>query len=74
MKFSVEVLCRNSLLHACAVRSHDGSGITTELLVVSFFSVQMLRRISKESVLKLPFPSRLVIASRESRLAMWQAE
>jgi hydroxymethylbilane synthase len=29
---------------------------------------------SKEFVLKVNFPSKLVIASRESRLAMWQAE
>lgn len=28
----------------------------------------------KEPVLKAPFPSKLIIASRESRLAMWQAE
>ncbi|RJG05650.1 hydroxymethylbilane synthase [Noviherbaspirillum cavernae] len=32
------------------------------------------QRTSKEHVLKVSFPSRLVIASRESRLAMWQAE
>jgi hydroxymethylbilane synthase len=31
-------------------------------------------RTSKESVLKVSVPSKLVIASRESRLAMWQAE
>jgi len=29
---------------------------------------------SKESVLNVSTPSKLVIASRESRLAMWQAE
>lgn len=31
-------------------------------------------RKSKEAVLKFPPPKKLVIASRESRLAMWQAE
>jgi hydroxymethylbilane synthase len=29
---------------------------------------------SKESLLKVPYPGKLIIASRESRLAMWQAE
>jgi hydroxymethylbilane synthase len=32
------------------------------------------QRTSKEPVLKVSVPSKLVIASRESRLAMWQAE
>jgi hydroxymethylbilane synthase len=32
------------------------------------------RQSSKEAVLKFPSPQKLVIASRESRLAMWQAE
>jgi hydroxymethylbilane synthase len=36
--------------------------------------MQSRDRKSKEAVLKFPSPQKLVIASRESRLAMWQAE
>lgn len=35
---------------------------------------QLPDRKSKEAVLKFPPPKKLIIASRESRLAMWQAE
>ncbi len=46
---------------------------------VDWLNVQGKRKtalfhISRESVLKVSAPSKLVIASRESRLAMWQAE
>lgn len=43
-------------------------------LICQRLTVQPHDRKSKEAVLKFPSPQKLIIASRESRLAMWQAE
>ena len=44
-------------------------------MAVAIYQVRQLPdRKSKEAVLKFPPPKKLIIASRESRLAMWQAE